>query len=276
MSVYHGATAIITGAGSGIGLALSKDLVARGAHVWLTDIESAGVKAAAETLGPTAHSSELDVRDADTFARIVQQVAGERNGLDFLFNNAGIGVSGEMQFLTVKHFDRIIDVNIRGVTNGVAAAYPLMVKQGHGHIVNTASAGGLLPMPLITPYSMTKHAIVGLSTNLRLEAENYGVKVSVLCPGLIETPLLDSEGPKDLPTTWYPNVRRYLTRLGSPPSPVDAFAEYALDRIEANRPVIVYPASTRLAVLLSHFIPSLVFRRVRQALRAELLERPGG
>jgi NAD(P)-dependent dehydrogenase (short-subunit alcohol dehydrogenase family) len=274
MSNYRGATAIITGAGSGIGLALSKSLVARGAHVWLTDVNSASAKAAAETLGPTAHSADLDVRDAAKFARIVQQVATERSGLDFLFNNAGIAVTGEMHLLSATHFDRIIDVNIRGVMNGVAAAYPLMVKQGHGHIVNIASLGGLLPMPLVTPYSMTKHAIVGLSMNLRFEAESYGVKVCVLCPGAIETPLLDSEGPKDLPRTWRPDVRRYLTRMGGPPSPVDTFAEYALDRIETNRPVIVFPVSARVAVLLNRFARSLVYRRVRRALRAELLKRP--
>jgi short-subunit dehydrogenase len=168
----------------------------------------------------------------------------------------------------------MIDVNIRGVTNGVAAAYPLMVDQGHGHIVNTASAGGLLPMPLAAAYCMSKHAVVGLSKSLRFEAENYGVRVSVLCPGAIETPILDSEGPEDLPKPWRPDLRRYLSRLNGAPYPVDEFAEYALDCVAANRGLIVAPARARIAVLLDCIAPPLVRRRIREALAAELKDRP--
>lgn len=274
MTTYVGASAIVTGAGSGIGLALSRALIARGAHVWLTDINETAVTAAAEKLGPAAHPAALDVRDSAAVQALVRRVVAGHNGLDFLFNNAGIGISGEMHRLSIEHFDRIIDVNLRGVLNGIAAAYPLMVKQGHGHIVNTASGAGLLPMPLMTPYSMTKHAVVGLSTSLRLEAENYGVRVSVLCPSAVETPILDRDGPEDLPKTWGPNVRRYLTKLGGPPYAVDAFADYALDGIEANRGIIIAPASARMAVLLNRIAPKLVLQRVRKALKAELAERP--
>lgn len=268
--------AIVTGAASGIGLALSKALIGRGAHVWLTDIDSVAAKSAADALGPQAHSLALDVRDAVAFADVVEQVAGERNGLDYLFNNAGIGVGGETHQMSVEHFDRIIDINIRGVMNGIAAAYPGMVEQGHGHIVNTASASGLLPVPLLTPYAMTKHAVVGLSSSLRLEAENYGVRVSVLCPSAIDTPLLDTEGPDDLPKAWRPDLRRYLTTLAGAPYPSESFAEYTLDAIEANRGTIVAPASARITALLNRIAPNLVLRRIRSALNTELENRPRG
>jgi len=276
MSIYHESAAIVTGAASGIGLALSKALVSRGAHVWLTDIDLAGAKAAAETLGPRAHAAGLDVRDAPAFARMVEQVASERGRIDFLFNNAGIGLAGEMHRFTADHFNRIVDVNIRGVMNGVAAAYPLMVRRRQGTIVNTASLGGLLPMPLLTPYAMTKHAIVGLSTSLRFEAEGYGVKVCVLCPGAVDTPMLETGGPDDLPKSWRPDIRRYLTRMGGPPLDAGAFAEYALDKVEENRAVIVVPASLRTAVLLYHVAPALVAMRVRGAVKAELADRTPG
>ncbi|NNL66565.1 MAG: SDR family oxidoreductase [Myxococcales bacterium] len=274
MAGFEDASAIVTGAASGIGLALSRALIERGAHVWLSDVDGGAAKAAAETLGPRAHAEALDVRDAAGFDAIVARVASERSGLDYLFNNAGIGVGGEAHESSAAHYDRTIDINIRGVTNGVAAAYPRMVARGSGHIVNTASAAGLLPVPLLAAYAMSKHAVVGLTTSLRLEGEPHGVRFSALCPSAIETPLLDKEGPSDLPRTWRPDLRRYLTRVAGPPYPVEKFVEYALDAVAANRGVIVAPASARAARFLHRIAPGLVLQRIRSALRAERADRP--
>lgn len=275
MNGFREKSAIITGAASGIGLALAKGLVARGARVWLTDIDSAAASSAAEALGASARSLPLDVRDADTFAGIIHDVAAEQDGLDFLFNNAGIsGAPGETHELSAGHFDRVTDINIRGVTNGIAAAYPLMVEQGQGHIINTASSAGLVPVPLMVPYAMSKHAVVGLSESLRLEAETHGVRVSALCPSAIETPLLDSDGPEDLERPWRPDVREYLTQLAGAPHPCDAFAEYALDRVAANRGIIIAPRSARIGRIVSRFAPRLIEQRIRAALRHQLASRP--
>lgn len=275
MSGYKGASAIVTGAGSGIGLALSREMIARGAQVWMTDVNADAVQAAAAELGSAAHADTLDVRDADAFSSLALQVHDETDGLDFLFNNAGIGVGGEVQQLRVEHFDRIIDINIRGVTNGVVAAYPLMVQRGRGHIVNTASAGGLMAMPLAAPYSMTKHAVVGLTNSMRYEGEHYGVRVSALCPSAIETPILDTDGPEDLAQpAWRPDIRRYLTRLAGPPQPADAFAKYALDEVAANTGIIVMPRRARIARQLNRFFPGFVQKQVRAAFAAEMADRP--
>jgi len=270
---YEGRTAIVTGAASGIGLALSRALVARGARVWLTDIDRDAVEAAAESIGRGARAARLDVRDAAGFDALAARVVAGSGAIDLLFNNAGIGVAGEMQTLTVGHFDRIVDVNVRGVMNGIAAVYPRMVERGEGHIVNTASAGGLLPMPLCTPYSMTKHAVVGLTRSLRLEAECHGVRVSALCPSTLETPLLDARNPADLPAVWMPDLRSYLSRLAGTPSDCDAYVAYALDRIEANQAIIVGPAMARVGHWLFRLAPALIERRTRQALRDELAAR---
>lgn len=273
----QGATAIVTGAASGIGRALSAALVKRGARVWLTDVDAAGVENAARDVGGAATWSALDVRDAFAVRALVEKVAGEEGRLDYLFNNAGIGIGGEAHELTAPHYDRIIDVNIRGVVHGIVAAYPIMVRQGSGHIVNTASMAGLVPTPLAAPYGMTKHAVVGLSVSLRAEAKNFGVRVSALCPGVIETPILDSDNPPDLPqTSWRPDIRRFLTELAGAPYPVEKLAEDALAGVERNRALIVVPASARFAVLLYRLFPGLVMRATQKKLGAVLAQRPGG
>ena len=269
---YKNKTILVTGAGSGIGLALSNELVRRGSKVWLTDINEEAVKRAADKLGPNAHAKHLDVRDAAKFEHLVRHISEEEGSLDILFNNAGIGIGGEMQDMGVSHFDRIIDINIRGVMNGIAAAYPLMVKQGSGCIVNTASAAGLGPVPLLTPYAMTKHAVVGLSRSLRIEGAHYGVQINALCPTAVETPILDSTGPSDLPTKWKTGARSYISKL-APPYPVEKFANYALNKVAKNQELIVAPFQARIIAMLNRWAPGLVLWRTRQLYREELRER---
>jgi NAD(P)-dependent dehydrogenase (short-subunit alcohol dehydrogenase family) len=204
---------------------------------------------------------------------LVERIAAENDGLDFMFNNAGIASGGETHLLSVDAFRLAIDVNIQGVVNGVMAAYPMMVRQGRGCIVNTASASGLYALPLAVPYAMTKHAVVGLSNSLRIEAEEHGVQVCSLCPTAVETPLLETQDLNNSEAGKGINIRRYLTRLGGTPYPVDKFAEYALDCIEENRGVIVAPARARLVRFIGRLLPSIIERGTRQALRMERQDR---
>jgi NAD(P)-dependent dehydrogenase (short-subunit alcohol dehydrogenase family) len=194
----RGRVAFVTGGASGIGRALCGALVARGASVVVADINASGAAAVARELsarGPgSATSLSLDVADAVGFEHAVGGAHADAGRLDLLFNNAGIGIGGPVEELTPAHWERALDVNLRGVIHGVQAAYPLMLRQRFGHIVNTASLAGLLPFPLGVPYAMTKHAVVGLSVSLRCEAKTYGVRVSAVCPGVIDTPILDAEG----------------------------------------------------------------------------------
>jgi NAD(P)-dependent dehydrogenase (short-subunit alcohol dehydrogenase family) len=275
MSRWQGAVAIVTGAASGIGLALSKAMIARGATVWMTDVNAAGVESAANALGANARWRALDVRDAEAFRELIERVASEHGRVDYLFNNAGIGVGGEAHELTVAHYDRIIDINVRGVVHGVVAAYPIMMKQKSGHIVNTASMAGLIAAPLMAPYALTKHAVVGLSLSLRGEAANFGVRVSALCPSAIETPILDSNNPADLPqSSWRPNLRRYLTTLGGSPYPVERLADDTLCGVEKNRALIIIPRTARIGALVHRLFPGLIAYAASKALATELAERP--
>ena len=177
--------AIVTGAASGIGRALAEELARRGAAVTLADLQ-AEVHDAATSISyaspRSAAAFTLDVTEFESVRRLVERVAEQHGRLDFMFNNAGIAAGGELRDHTIDAWNKIIDVNLRGVVHGVQAAYPLMLRQRFGHIVNTASMQGLMPAPLTASYSATKHAIVGLSKALRVEAAAAGVHVSV-CAG---------------------------------------------------------------------------------------------
>jgi NAD(P)-dependent dehydrogenase (short-subunit alcohol dehydrogenase family) len=190
---FTGKQAIVTGAGSGIGAALCRALVAAGANVVCTDVDGDAAVHTAESLhGPgTATSAVLDVTDPAAVKSVVEATVARAGRLDLMFNNAGIVWGGATELLTLDQWNAIIDVNIRGVVHGVTAAYPVMLRQGHGHIINTASMAGLTAAGQITSYVMTKHAIVGLSLALRSEAVSRGVGVLAVCPGAVETPILD-------------------------------------------------------------------------------------
>jgi NAD(P)-dependent dehydrogenase (short-subunit alcohol dehydrogenase family) len=274
---YRGRVAIITGAASGIGKALAGALARRGATVVLADIDEAGAKAAADALaaGPPGRVSgvALDVTDAEAVASLVERVAQDHGHLDFLFNNAGIAVAGPVSELTLAHWNRTIDVNLRGVVHGVVAAYPIMIRQGRGHIVNTASLAGLLPSPMLTPYGMTKHGVVSLSESLRMEAAEHGVRVSVVCPGVIDTPLLDKGNPPDLPpVTHAPNARTLLTKMIGRAYPAASLAEDVLDGVARNRPIIVTPRHARIPWRIYRISPRLMIesgpRFMRRAVRS--------
>lgn len=260
---FQGKVAIVTGAASGIGKALSSALARRGATVVLADIDEAGAKAAADDIGAgppgRASGAGLDVTDAEAVATLVERTAQDHGHLDFLFNNAGIGIVGEVRELTLAHWNRAIDVNLRGVVHGVVAAYPIMIRQGSGHIVNTASLAGLLPSPMLTPYGMTKHAVVGMSTSLRMEAAAHGVRVSVVCPGVIDTPLLDKGNPPDLPpVAEVPSARKLLEKAIGGAYPPASLAEDVLDAVARNRPLIVAPRHARIPWRVYRLSPRLV------------------
>jgi NAD(P)-dependent dehydrogenase (short-subunit alcohol dehydrogenase family) len=262
----HGRVAFVTGGASGIGRALCGALVGRGARVVVADINASRAAAVARELserGPgSATSLSLDVADALGFEQALGDVHARDGRLDLLFNNAGIAVGGPVEELTLAHWERVLDVNLRGVMHGVRAAYPLMLEQRSGHIVNTASLAGLLPFPLGVPYAMTKHAVVGLSVSLRSEAAAHGVRVSAVCPGVIDTPILDSDGPPDLPRTSFAGRGRELLLHSNrgPAYPPEKLAEDVLRGVDRNHAIIIAPPRARTAWLANRIAPRLIER----------------
>lgn len=256
--------AIVTGGGSGIGQALCTALVRRGGIVIVADINGEAAEATAGRLGSTgpgtASAATVDVRDAAAVAALVNGAVERHGHLDLIFNNAGIGIGGPVEDLSVAHWDRIIDVNLRGVVHGVQAAYPVMVRQGFGHIVNTASLAGLVPGPRNAPYGTTKWAVVGLSLSLRTESAAKGVRVSVICPGGVDTPILDARMPADLPAV--PSlegidVRALITKAsgGKLLSP-EVMAAHVMRGVSRNQAIIVAPLRARIPWWLMRLSPA--------------------
>ena len=260
---YDGAIAWVSGAGSGIGRSLCGALAERGATVVAADIDHDGVEATAAAHPDSVLARRVDVTDFNAVAASIRGTAADLGQLDLVFNNAGItGPAGEYRFVQAHHWNAVLDVNLRGVINGVTAAYPIMIGQGAGHIVNTASAAGLAPTPGAVAYSTTKHAVVGLSRSLRAEASVYGIGVTVLCPGALDTPILDIEPPDDFKDSagfWQPDGRRLFKRTTGIKDP-DDFAAYALDRIATNVEVVIYGRRTRAITTVARLAPRLTGR----------------
>lgn len=241
--------AIVTGGASGIGRAIATALVLRGDTVVVADLDKERAEQVAERLSEhgTAEAAPLDVTDAGAVGALYRDVRDRHGSLDLVFNNAGIAVGGTAEEFTLDHWNKTIDVNLRGVVHGVHAAYPIMIEQGHGHILNTASLAGLVPAPMMLPYTTTKHAVVGLSLALRAEAAPHGVRVSVICPGFVDTPLLDNANPGLPETETGRNAREGALRVQRRLYTPEALARDVLHGMAKNQALIVAPGSARAA-----------------------------
>lgn len=254
MDYLKNKVAIVTGGASGIGRALCEQLGNIGAEVIVADINTEDARKVASAIVDSGGKSEafyLDVLQMKDVQKLVDETAFRYGRLDFMFNNAGIFVIGEAYDMKHEHWNRIMDTNLRGVVNGTAAAYPLMVKQGFGHIVNTSSWSGLMPMAMSAAYAAASHGIVGLSTSLRLEGADLGVKVSVSCLGRIQTSFYDKASVL--------NADRDDVKAAIRFKPKDAgvAAKNILSGVEQNREIIIFPFHARFFRWLYRIHPSL-------------------
>lgn len=257
MDHFKDKVAIVTGGASGIGRSLCEALGQRGAVVIVADINAEGAQQVASAIiraGGQARAAQLNVSQAKNVQNLTDETASEYRQLDYMFNNAGIAIVGEVRDMDLEHWRRILDVNLGGVIYGTTSAYQVMSKQGFGHIVNTASVAGLVPNPLLTAYSTTKYAVVGLSTSLRAEAAELGVKVSVVCPGVIRTGIIDAV------TVVKVKHEEMIDKLSSTFRMMDAAdcARCILRGVERNKAIITVTAFARWAWWLYRLHPALL------------------
>ena len=189
MQDLEGKVAVVTGAGSGIGEGIARAAARAGMRVVVADIDEAGAAAVAADIGEQALATRVDVSDLASVEALRDKALDAFGAVHLLCNNAGVWLGAMMIEADVRDWQFLVNVNLFGVIHGVHVFGPLLAEQGEGHIVNTASIGGLISGPPEGLYTTTKFAVVGLSESLLMELADKGVGVSVLCPGLVDTRL---------------------------------------------------------------------------------------
>ena len=273
---YNDKVAIVTGGASGIGQGIVEALADYGASVIIADMQEDLADALVSSIrrrSGKAKFMHLDVRNAESFSAVVNASHELFGKIDYLFNNAGICITGAVKDYSIDDWRTIVDINLMGVINGIQAAYPLMIKQGSGHIINTSSMSGLTPSPGLAGYSTTKHAVVGLSNALRVEAAFDGVNVSVMCPGTIRTPLLGNGGKfgKQLSNTTKEQSLKDWEKLK--PMDIQSFAEKALKAVARNQAIIIYPSWYRLIWAIIRISPSIIMKASASQFKAQHIDR---
>ena len=258
MKEFQDKIAIVTGGGSGIGRSICTYLTERGAHVVAADRNP---EAAAETAalirsaGGSAETQRVDVADPGEVESLIHGAASRHGRIDYLFNNAGIGINGEFQDLTMEHLQSVIQVNFWGMIYGCRSVYPIMQKQGFGHIVNTASLAGLIPGGLTSIYSASKHAVVGFSLTLRAEARQYGVRVSTLCPGYMRTNIQKTT--ENVSAYMNSGKNRQMNAEMKFPTPEECINRM-MRGVRRNRGIIVTPLKHKIYWWLHRIAPEFI------------------
>ncbi|MBB4930569.1 NAD(P)-dependent dehydrogenase (short-subunit alcohol dehydrogenase family) [Lipingzhangella halophila] len=192
MREWKGSVAFITGGGQGIGLGIARALGKRGVRLALADIDEAALTRSGNELSrvTAVETFRLDVRDRGAFASAADEVESKLGHVNLLFNNAGIVPHSPVSELRYEQWDLALGVNLTGVVNGLQTLLPRMIERGEGgYVVNTSSGAGLAADPNVL-YATAKFAVVGLSESLQLAVSKYGIDVSVLCPGPVDTNII--------------------------------------------------------------------------------------
>ena len=260
MEQLEGKTAVITGAASGIGFAMTEQFLRDGMRVVMADIEEGALVAAAERLtasGGAASRAEdvlavpTDVTDIASVHNLRDEALRAYGAVHVVCNNAGVAPGGPMLETTADDWAWVMGVNVNGVAHGVVTFGPLLVEQGEGHIVNTASIAGFISTEVLGLYCASKHAVVGLTESLWRELQGTGVGVSVLCPNLVKTQIFESERNRPAAVTQTASqtetmgmLRETIDAVGLGP---DVVAAAVADGIRANRFwILTHPGSEDL------------------------------
>jgi NAD(P)-dependent dehydrogenase (short-subunit alcohol dehydrogenase family) len=255
MERFHKKVCMITGAASGLGRALCEELGHEGASVIAVDINAEGAAEIEKMIcneSGQACSFKLDVTQFENFDHLIAEIIKKFNRIDYIFNNAGIAINGEMSDLTYEDWKKVIDVNLMGVIYGTLSAYKAMVRQGFGHIVNISSLAGLIGYPMSCPYATAKFGVVGLSTSLRREAIGLGIKVSVVCPGYIDTGIFDASKMINA------NKQQIMESLPFKLMNANVAARKILEGVIKNKSYIVFPFYAKLLWWLQRINPILI------------------
>ncbi|HKC00240.1 MAG TPA: glucose 1-dehydrogenase [Terriglobales bacterium] len=217
---FENKVALVTGAGSGIGLTTARGFAEAGAAVALADLNENAVRSAAEELISAGHKAmaiRCNVADEAEVAAMVERTASVFGRLDAAFNNAGVQcAAAETADASSEEFDRVNAINLRGVWNCMKYELRQIRKQGSGAIVNCSSIAGVIGIPDRAMYHASKHGVIGLTKSAALEYASRGIRINAVCPGTIETPMVADMWAKD-PDAMKENLRDLpIGRMGRP------------------------------------------------------------
>lgn len=251
---FEGRAVVVTGAASGIGRALCRLLLLSGATVHAIDFNKAGLELLMkESPGPgTLHIASLDVCDRAAYALVIEGVQKISKSIDFLFNNAGVTQLGEAQKIPFERWKWVLDINLMGVINGSLLVYPIMIAQGKGHIINTASVAGATGYATAAAYTASKAAVLEFTRSLRAEAKTYGVKISAACPGYVSSGIFTQD--RIVGADCDAMIRDLPVKMMTPEEAAAGFLKGVISR----KNTIVFPFSARCLWSMSCWAPSLI------------------
>jgi len=264
---FQGKLALVTGAGSGIGRATALALADKGARLVACDVDPARVESIGKELGgKCALARRVDVSKKDEVRALADEVHASLGPVDVLVNNAGVGHAGGILDTKLEDWEWVISVNLWGVIYGCHFFVPKMVERKNGgHVVNVASAFGLMAGPGVAPYCTTKFAVVGLSESLRAELQPHGIGVSAICPGVINTHIVKDGRYAD--ETMRVGVVDAFKRRGRPPEQVATAILRAIRHDVAVMPVGAEAWAGWIGKRVSPSLTSAVAKRVERRAR---------
>jgi NAD(P)-dependent dehydrogenase (short-subunit alcohol dehydrogenase family) len=272
----RGKTALITGGSRGLGLALGHELVERGASVAICARDTQELERASSDLvrpGRPVLAVPCNVAEIEEVGRMAEAVREQFGSIDVLINNAGVIEVGPVETMTLADYKEALDINLRGALHTMLAVIPEMRRRGEGRIVNITSIGGKIAVPHLTPYTMSKFALVGLSKAMRAELAKDGIVVTTICPGLMRTGSPRNatfKGRHHAEYAWF-SISDSLPMLTVSAEKAARRIVSACQRGEAEA---IFPIQAKLAALADAIAPELVADLL--GLVNRLLPEPGG